>query len=132
MKAQQRAPAAQLKLDGWVEAFDVGAIIGREPRELPFAPALMCGGHTHLQQIRRLGDTLFFNPGSVGFAYSHQQPEENFKADPWAEYAVLSYEDGRMGLELRRVPYSAEVMIQTYLASGRPHANQAAAQYRAG
>ncbi|MEO7909009.1 MAG: metallophosphoesterase family protein, partial [Roseiflexaceae bacterium] len=24
----------------------------------PFAPALMCGGHTHLQQIRRLGDTL--------------------------------------------------------------------------
>jgi len=51
----------------------------------PFAPALMCGGHTHLQQLRRLGDTLFFNPGSVGFAYYHQQPAEHFKADSWAE-----------------------------------------------
>jgi predicted phosphodiesterase len=96
----------------------------------PFAPALMCGGHTHLQQIRRLGDTLFFNPGSVGFAYSHQQPEGHFKADPWAEYAVLTYADGCMGLELRRVPYSAEAIIQVYLASGRPYADEAAEQYR--
>jgi len=96
----------------------------------PFAPALMCGGHTHLQQIRRVGDTLFFNPGSVGFAYSHQQPEGQFKADPWAEYAVLSYQDGRIGLELRRVPYSAEKMRQTYLTSRRPYADEAAGQYR--
>jgi putative phosphoesterase len=95
-----------------------------------FAPALMCGGHTHLQQIRRLGDTLFFNPGSVGFAYSHQQPEGHFKADSWAEYAVLTYEGGRIGLELRRVPYSAEAIIQVYLASGRPFADEAAGQYR--
>jgi predicted phosphodiesterase len=95
----------------------------------PFAPALMCGGHTHLQQIRRLGDTLFFNPGSVGFAYSHQQPDAQFKADPWAEYAVLTFEDGQIGLEFRRVPYSAEAVIQTYLASGRPYADEAAAQY---
>jgi predicted phosphodiesterase len=98
----------------------------------PFAPALMCGGHTHLQQIRRLGDTLFFNPGSAGFAYSHQQPEENFKADPWAEYALLTYEDGRIGLEFRRVPYSAEALVQVYLDSGRPYAQEAAAQYRSG
>ena len=98
----------------------------------PFVPALMCGGHTHLQQIRRVGDTLFFNPGSVGFAYSHQQPEGQFKADPWAEYAVLTYQDGRIGLDLRRVPYSAEAIIQTYLASGRPYADQAAGQYQAG
>ena len=96
----------------------------------PFAPALMCGGHTHLQQIRRLSDTLFFNPGSVGFAYHHQQPEDHFKADPWAEYAVLNYEDGQIGLEFRRVPYSAETIIQTYLASGRPYADEAAEQYR--
>jgi len=95
-----------------------------------FAPALMCGGHTHLQQIRRLGDTLFFNPGSVGFAYSHQQPQEHFKADPWAEYAMLTYADGRFGLEFRRVPYSPEALIQVYLASGRPYADEAAAQYR--
>ena len=95
----------------------------------PFAPALMCGGHTHLQQIRRLGDTFFFNPGSAGFAYSHQQPEGQFKADPWAEYAVLTYENGKIGLELRRVPYSAEAIKEAYLASGRPYADEAAGQY---
>jgi putative phosphoesterase len=96
----------------------------------PFAPAIMCGGHTHLQQVRRLGDTLFFNPGSAGFAYSHQQPEQGFKADAWAEYAVLTYQDGRIGLEFRRVPYSPEALMQVYLASGRPYAEEAAEQYR--
>ncbi|HJZ49519.1 MAG TPA: metallophosphoesterase family protein [Roseiflexaceae bacterium] len=96
----------------------------------PYAPALMCGGHTHLQQICRLGDALFFNPGSAGFAYSHQQPESNFKADPWAEYALLTYEDGRVGLEFRRVPYQAESLVAIYLASGRPYAEEAAQQYR--
>jgi hypothetical protein len=96
----------------------------------PFAPSLMCGGHTHLQQIRRMGNTLFFNPGSVGFAFSHQQPEDHFKADPWAEYAMLTYEDGRVGLEFRRVPYSAEEIRQVYLASQRPYADEAAEQYR--
>jgi putative phosphoesterase len=95
-----------------------------------FAPALMCGGHTHLQQIRRLGDTLFFNPGSVGLEFNREQPEERFKADAWAEYAVLTYDDGRIGLEFRRVPYSPEAIIQVYLASGRPYADQAVEQYR--
>ena len=96
----------------------------------PFAPALMCGGHTHLQQIRRLGDTLFFNPGSVGFAFNREQPEEQFKADSCAEYALLTYDDGRIGLEFRRVPYSTEAIVQVYLASRRPYADQAVEQYR--
>jgi len=96
----------------------------------PFAPAIMCGGHTHLQQIRRLGDTFFFNPGSAGFAYSHQQLDQQFKADPWAEYAILTYDDGRLGLEFRRVPYSAEALVQMYLGSGRPYAEDAARQYQ--
>src|SRR5262245_25673638 len=70
-----------------------------------FGAAALAGGHTHLQQIRRLGDAIFFNPGSVGLAYSHQQPEQSFRADPWAEYAILSLEAGRLGLEFRRIPY---------------------------
>jgi putative phosphoesterase len=95
-----------------------------------YRPAIMTGGHTHMQQIRRLGDTFFFNPGSVGFAYSHQQLEDDFRADPWAEYAVLSVENGRTSLEFRRVPYDAKTMIQIYLDSGRPYAAEAAAQYQ--
>lgn len=39
----------------------------------------------------------FKTPGSVGFTFDHQQPEEHFKVDPWAEYAVPTYEDRQIG-----------------------------------
>ena len=92
---------------------------------------VLCGGHTHVQFVRRLGDDgrFFFNPGSVGFAYSHHQPEDTFRADAWAEYAVLTPEGDRMGLEFCRVPYDAAPLIDAYRTSGRPYADQAAAQY---
>ena len=59
-------------------------------------PALVTGGHTHLQQIRPIGttDNFFFNPGSVGFAYGHGQAEGTFHANSWAEYAVLAADAG--------------------------------------
>ena len=98
-----------------------------------FLPSLMCGGHTHMQQIRRIGttDAFFFNPGSVGFAYSHQQPEEHFRADPWAEYAVLTVDAHRTSLELRRVPFDVQRLIDVYRSSGRPFADDALQHYAA-
>jgi len=95
-----------------------------------YAGHVLTGGHTHAQQIRRLGDLFFFNPGSVGFAYSHNQPENNFQADPWAEYAILTAEDGHVGLEFRRVPFDAQELIRIYRESGRPFAEDAIAQYQ--
>lgn len=92
--------------------------------------SVLTGGHTHLPQVRRLGDSFFFNPGSVGLAYSHQQPDESFKADRWAEYAILTAADGRLRLEFRRVDIDADALIAIYLASGRPYAEEAATQYR--
>jgi predicted phosphodiesterase len=96
-----------------------------------FGSAVLTGGHTHLQQIRRLGDSFFFNPGSVGFAYDRRQPEERFHADPWAEYAVLSLGDGRLSLEFRRVPLDVDGLIQIILRSGKPYAEASAAEYGA-
>ncbi|HEY7125599.1 MAG TPA: metallophosphoesterase family protein [Ktedonobacterales bacterium] len=95
-----------------------------------FAPAIMTGGHTHTQQVRRLGETFFFNPGSVGVAYNRHQPDEGFQCDPWAEYAVLTSEGARLGLEFRRVPLDAQELIQSILASGRPNAKETVAQYQ--
>jgi predicted phosphodiesterase len=96
------------------------------------AADVYCGGHTHVQFVRRLGagPQLHFNPGSVGFAYSHHQPDENFQADPWAEYAVLTVGSGQRGLEFRRVPFDVAALIDVYARSGRPHADTAIAQYR--
>jgi predicted phosphodiesterase len=91
-----------------------------------------CGGHTHVQFVRRVGagPRVHFNPGSVGFAYSHHQSEASFQADSWAEYALLTVESGRFGLEFRRVAYQAAALIAAYESSGRPHAAIAIEQYR--
>jgi predicted phosphodiesterase len=97
-----------------------------------YVPHILTGGHTHLQQLRRLGanESFFFNPGSVGLAYSHNQPEGHFRTDPWAEYGVLSTEGERVGLEFRRVPFDVARLVEVYRASGRPHAAEAMAQYQ--
>src|SRR5262249_46874295 len=95
-----------------------------------FGAAALTGGHTHLQQIRRLGDAFFFNPGSVGRAYDRHQPEERFHYDPWAEYAILSHSDGRLGLEFRRLPLDTDALAEAILRSGQPNAEQTAEQYR--
>ena len=94
-----------------------------------YAAHILTGGHTHIQHIRRLGDSFYFNPGSVGFAYNHVQAESTFRADPWAEYAVLSVEAGCVGLEFRRVPFDTSGLIRIYRESGRPFAEESIAQY---
>ncbi|MBI1258862.1 MAG: hypothetical protein GC204_15440 [Chloroflexi bacterium] len=98
----------------------------------PHLPAHMTGGHTHLQQVRPIGttDCLFFNPGSVGLAYSHNHAQDHFRASPWAEYAVLTADAGRVALEFRRVAFNASVLIEIYRSSGRPYSDDAIAQYR--
>lgn len=95
-----------------------------------YADHILTGGHTHAQQIRRNGKNFFFNPGSVGFAYSHNQPDDQFYADPWADYAILTIEKGQISLEFRRVPFDSKELIRIYRESGRPFANEAIAQYQ--
>jgi predicted phosphodiesterase len=90
----------------------------------PHLPALMAGGHTHLQQIRRVRDSVFFNPGSVGLPFSRQQAEAPPLADPWAEYAILtSEESGAFAIEFRRLPYDVAAFVEAIRSSGMPYAD---------
>jgi predicted phosphodiesterase len=95
----------------------------------PQDSSIYTGGHTHMQFIRHFGRTFHFNPGSVGFAYRHDQPDDNFHADSWAEYAILTSNGDRLSLEFRRVPFDVKTLIDVYQSSGRPHAAAAIAQY---
>jgi len=95
-----------------------------------YVPNILTGGHTHVQYIRRLADTFFFNPGSVGLAYSHEQPEDEFHADPWAQYAVLTSEGDKLGLEFRRIPYDVTKLIEVYRQSGKPYAEENITEYK--
>ncbi len=98
----------------------------------PYSPAIMAGGHTHTQQVRRVRDGLFFNPGSVGVVYDVFRPKEEFRTEPWAEYAIISYEGGCPSVEFRRAYYDLEGLIQTIESSGRPHADHMVRDYRRG
>jgi hypothetical protein len=96
----------------------------------PYSQHILTGGHTHAQQVTRNGELFFFNPGSVGFVYSHYQPEGQFHADAWAEYAILTVEKGHTSLEFRRIPYDVNQLIDIYTQSKRPYADEAIAPYQ--
>jgi predicted phosphodiesterase len=93
------------------------------------AALALAGGHTHLQQLRRLGKARFINPGSVGLAYDAlaQTP----LADPWAEYAVLTVrDDGWLSVEFRRVPFDVDAYLRVVDQSGMPSAATVHARYQ--
>lgn len=97
----------------------------------PDESIVYAGGHTHIQFVRHFGRTFHFNPGSVGFAYRHDQDErETFRADPWAEYAIVSIAGARSSLEFCRVPFDLQALLDAYQSSGRPFVEDAIHQYR--
>lgn len=96
----------------------------------PFSPSIMTGGHTHTQQIRRICEGLFFNPGSIGVVYNSSLPELSSYTNPWAEYAILTYDPKRLSVEFRRAYYNLEEMLEEIRKSGRPHADKMIQDYR--
>lgn len=91
--------------------------------------SLFAGGHTHTQQIRRVGESIFVNPGSVGVVYERNQTEGSQRYDPWAEYAVVSTDHRVPSVEFRRVPYDLDELARVAHVSGRPHADEFMAGY---
>ena len=89
-------------------------VLGRPETEF------MAGGHVHLQWQRRYGATTFFNPGSVGLSYDHVQPDDDFRFDHFAAYAVLTVEGGCTELAFRRVPFDVREVGAALEANGIP------------
>jgi predicted phosphodiesterase len=96
----------------------------------PYPPAIMCGGHTHTQQLRRIGAGLFINPGSIGVVNDPFASPDQRQSDAWAEYAILTVERGSLSLDFHRAPYDVEQLIATISDSGRPHGDAMIAAYR--
>jgi predicted phosphodiesterase len=89
--------------------------------------ALLAGGHTHLQWTRRIGDALYVNPGSVGLSYDrHRNPPV---LRPLAEWALVTVENEAVGVEFRQIPCSVGDVRGAALSSGRPYADEWAAQW---
>jgi len=105
---------------------------GREALE-PFVghdAVLLAGGHTHLQWTRRIDDALYVNPGSVGISYDRHAAEPP-ALRPLAEWALVTIADGAVAVEFRQVPYPVEDVRAATTRSGRPYADEWAAQWGA-
>lgn len=136
-------PTVQIQLDderallcyhGSPQSFD-HVILPQTPEEEvrrylePKNGTIYTGGHTHMQFIRHFGRTFHFNPGSVGVAYRHDQPDDHFRLDPWSEYALLTSRSGNLSLEFRRIKFDVPLLASVYKTSGRPFAEIAIAEY---
>jgi predicted phosphodiesterase len=97
----------------------------------PPAADVLAGGHVHLQWLRRYGGSTFVNPGSVGLAYDHAQPDDDDpRVDAAAEYALIDVGGDRLEIAFRRVPFARDDVLAAIDASGMPHAGRQRAAYR--
>jgi predicted phosphodiesterase len=85
---------------------------------------ILTGGHVHQQFVRRLGSSLFMNPGSVGLSYDPEQPEDAMRFDAWAAWAVVDVDGDRLSVEFRRAPFDAGAVVEAIEASGIPGASR--------
>ena len=98
---------------------------------------MLAGGHTHTAAAAPPGPGASSSiPAASAWPYSHHQPARVFRADPWAEYAILTVEDGdgegdgrALALEFRRVPFDLDALLHAYRAGDRPDTEAALAQY---
>jgi len=94
------------------------------------ADAVACG-HIHLPYLRRIGETLVLNPGSVGLGYDHEQDEDGLRFDPWASWAVVATDDsGRLSVDFRRTPFDVDAVADGYRSSGIPFAEESVLPWR--
>lgn len=92
------------------------------------APVLV-GGHTHAQMVRPYRDMTLVNVGSVGRAVI-REPRRRIRNAPWAEYGIIGWEEGRLSVDLRRVPFDLEAFVAAIHASEMPHAAWWEAEWR--
>jgi predicted phosphodiesterase len=93
---------------------------------------ILAGGHTHQQLLRRYRDSLLINPGSVGLPQERDPQTGAFHNPPWAEYAIVLVDGGRLHVDLRRISVDAAAIIRSYSASGAsgmPYADRLAGDW---
>lgn len=85
-----------------------------------YSAELMAGGHSHVQMLRRHKGILIVNPGSVGEPIEVMPFADMPRILPWAEYAIVSADAGRISVDLRRVPISVDAVRQAAMSSTNP------------
>jgi len=98
--------------------------------EIPVEGDVVAAGHVHQQWARRVRGSLWLCAGSVGLVYTYQEPLEEVPFQPYAEYAVLHGENGRLGVDFRRIPFDVEELLEAARATDFPDVERWAAQWQ--
>jgi len=82
---------------------------------------VLVGGHTHVAMMRRHGDMILLNPGSVG---SPVVVFPEIRRNPlWAEYLLLDVVSGRITITFGHVVLDGTVVQQAANQAQMPHAD---------
>jgi hypothetical protein len=86
--------------------------------------AVMAGGHNHVQMLRQHGDMLVVDVGSVGAPLRRMPFEGTPRFLPWAEYAIVHWVDGVLGIDTRRVTIDLDRVKRAATLSDMPGADE--------
>lgn len=92
---------------------------------------VMAGGHSHVQMVRQHRGIWLLNVGSVGMPFEQMPFVDAPCILPWAEYALVTVENGRSRIETRRLPVNARAIKQAAYASSLPHPHEWAENWMA-
>jgi putative phosphoesterase len=90
---------------------------------------IFAGGHTHIQMLRQFKGHYIINPGSVGQPFSEFNYNRPPRILPWAEYAVVNFENNQLEVDLKRVNIDKEKIKMITSQSGLPMKNWLYEQY---
>jgi predicted phosphodiesterase len=101
-------------------------VLPEDPPDAFTGADILAGGHVHVPQLRRVGDALYVNPGSVGIGYDHLQPDDDFRFDPWASYAIVE----ATSVEFHRAAFDLDELDWVTRAAAIPQAGEVFDRYR--
>ncbi|MCL4869784.1 MAG: metallophosphoesterase [Anaerolineae bacterium] len=82
--------------------------------------SLLVGGHSHIQLMRYYRGMRLVNPGSVGLSFTYHP---QFGYSPWAEFTIITWQRGRIHLDMHRLPLDITRLTRDARQSGMPHAS---------
>jgi putative phosphoesterase len=91
---------------------------------------IYAGGHIHIQMIRQHKGHFIINPGSVGQPFSEFNYNRPPRILPWAEYAIVDFENNKIEVILKRVDIDKAAIRKVLSASDHPMKDWYLEQYK--
>jgi len=91
---------------------------------------IFIGGHSHIQMVRRYGDKLILNSGSIGNAFKFAfSPGNPVSLLPWAEYMLINQSGNSLNIDSRRVYFDTGELLKKVKERQPPCADWWLSQY---